>query len=357
MADNNNQQYMWRQRKKRNARLTIWIILVILLAAAGTFAWRGIRESDPQRIAEKYYMAAIGVEGYTVKAGDRSLNEQNQFVQDYTFTYTADGVQENKKISLTQQKEKKYGLFEQWEPQMGAAKTVDLDLIAPAGSQVLIDGCAPDASSVKADDTLSPGAVCYQLAGVDPEAKLQVNGLPFSSYEGTLDTNGSVLDVRNMLSVSDNAKVQMEEIGKRMINELYTAVLTGGDASSLGNDFAKVANKENLFRAVSDNLHKDGELLADSVSFQGFEAAFGDVYYPGKSEESFVGIEMTLSYTCSFEAAQAADGEEETEETEGAEQETGKHEATEEKREAKFSFRYQDGACVVASAEIPGVIS
>ena len=37
MTDN-NQQYKWRQRKQRNTRLGIWIVVVILVSVGGTFA-------------------------------------------------------------------------------------------------------------------------------------------------------------------------------------------------------------------------------------------------------------------------------------------------------------------------------
>ena len=90
MTDN-NQQYKWRQRKQRNTRLGIWIVVVILVSVGGTFAYEGLRDSDPQRVAEEYVKKATGVESFTVEAGDRSLNADNQFVQDYTFTYTVDG--------------------------------------------------------------------------------------------------------------------------------------------------------------------------------------------------------------------------------------------------------------------------
>ena len=73
MTDN-NQQYKWRQRKQRNTRLGIWIVVVILVSVGGTFAYEGLRDSDPQRVAEEYVKKATGVESFTVEAGDRSLN-------------------------------------------------------------------------------------------------------------------------------------------------------------------------------------------------------------------------------------------------------------------------------------------
>lgn len=357
MTDN-NQQYKWRQRKKRNTKIGVWIVVVILASVGGTFAFEGLRDSDPQKVAENYIKKTAGVETFTVEAGDRSLNTDNLFVQDYTFTYTADGKETSQKVSLTQQKEKKYGLFDQWALQAAGADAVDMELVAPAGSQVLIDGVRPDASSVKADDTLSPGAVCYQLSSVSPSAKLQINGLPFESFEGNLETSNGKLDIRSRLEVSENAKVQMEEIGKSMINELYTAAIQEKTSADLGELFAKVPNKDNLFKAISGNLFRGGELQADEITFEGFQAAFGEVYYPGRDEESYIGIEMTLTYTCSYEQAEA---EEETEAPEeGAETESESETETEKEKsaqkEAKFYFRYQDGSCVVTSAEVPGVI-
>lgn len=360
MTDHNNQQYKWRQRKKRNARITVWLILVVVLAACGTFAYEGIKGSDPQNTAEKYFRAAAGITDYTVETGERSLNSDNQFVQDYTFTYTADGKEESRKVSLTQLNEKKYGLFEQWEPQAAAADAVDMDLIVPAGSQVLINKARPDASAVKADETLSPGAVCYRLTQVDPKSVLQINGLPFESYEGTLETSGGVLDARNMLSVSENAKIQMEELGKSMISELYAAAIEQKEASDLSDAFAEVANKENVYKVISQSLYKDDTALTDSITFEGFEPTFGDVYYPGTGEESFIGMEMKLKYTCKYEILQPESEEEEPQSEEEGETET---EASTEAqapvsvdKEATFYFRYRDGKCIVTSAEVPGIL-
>ncbi|MDO4344771.1 MAG: hypothetical protein Q4C50_08220 [Eubacteriales bacterium] len=349
----NNQQYKWRQRKKRNTRITIWIILVILAAAGGTFAYEGMKESNPLNVAKKYFKDAVGAEEYTVETGDRSLNKQNQFVQNYTFTYTADGKEVRQSVNMVQQNEKKYGLFEQWAMEAAGASAVDMELIVPAGTQVLIDSRVPDQASIKEDEDLSPGAVCYQLSGVEPTAKLQINGLPFESYEGTLETSGTVLDVRNQMKVSDNAKVQMEEIAKTMINDLYTNVLNEEGEEALGDQFAQVPNKSNLYRAISENLFRDGQLQVNSISFEGFQAEFGDIYYPGKDEESFVGIEMKLSYTCNYErAAQETEAEQEEE----SETETENAADTSVQKEATFYFRYQDGNCVVTSAEVPGVL-
>lgn len=351
MAEN-NQQYKWRQRRQRNLKITIWILFVILLAAGGTFAYEGMKSGDPLNVAEKYFKNVVGVENYKVETGDRSLNKDNQFVQDYTFTYTADGKEVAQKINMVQQNEKKYGLFEQWELQAAGTGTASVDLIVPAGSQVLIDSVAPDETTRKEDDTLSPAAVCYALTNVDPKSKLQVNGLPFESYEGTLESSGTTLDIRDMLSVSDNAKVQMEELGKSMINELYTAAISNQGADKLGDKFADVPNKANLYKAITENLFENDVLQADNITFEGFRPTFGEVYYPGQDEESFIGIEMKLAYTCSYDAAET-----ETE-TEAAEQESeAETEAVQKnEKEATFYFRYQDGNCTVTSAEIPGVI-
>ena len=66
---------------------------------------------------------------------------------------------------------------------------------------------------------------------------------------------------------------------------------------------------------------------------------------------------MTLSYTCSYEQAEA-ETEEETEAQSESESETETESAGNAgtKKEAKFYFRYQNGDCVVTSAEIPGVL-
>lgn len=355
MAEN-NQQYKWRQRKKRNMRITVWILLVILASAGGTFLYEGLRDSDPQTVAENYIKESAGVQEYAMDAGERSLNKENQFVQDYTFTYTADGKETAQKVSLVQQSEKKYGLFEQWQIQQAGADAEDMELIVPAGVQVLINRTAPDASSIKEDDTLSPGAVCYQLKGVSPTSLLEVNGLPFEAYSGTLESSGSVLDVRGFLNISDNAKTQMQELGKSMIRELYTAVVQGKEAADLGEDFAQVPTKENLFRAVSGNLMQDGEPKVQSLSCSDFKAEFGEVYYPGRDEESFIGVEMKLTYTCEYEQPDADDTDEDEAETEGEPESSTENETGSAQKEATFYFRYQNGNCVVTSAEVPGVI-
>ena len=214
MAEKENQQYKWRQRKKRNHLLTAWIT-----------------------VAKRYVEDTIGVKDYQVQTGARSLNNDNQFVQEYQFTYTADGKEVTKTINMLQQSEKRFGLFEQWDID-GAAegKTADLEIIAPAGSQVLVNGVAPDSSQIKEDENLSPGAVCYA----------------FDSYEAALDTSAGVVDVRDQLVVGENAQTQMTELAKTMINELFTAAIQEKGASSLGSLFAQAANKDNLYKAIHD---------------------------------------------------------------------------------------------------------
>ncbi|MDO4522516.1 MAG: hypothetical protein Q4B57_05140 [Eubacteriales bacterium] len=357
----NNQQYKWRQRKKRNHFITVWIILVILLGVAGTFVYEGTREMNPLTVAEKYFKQEVGVSDFTVVTGERSLNADNQFVQEYTFTYTADGQEKSETVSMTQQNDKKYGLFNRWGMSSTRGAQMDLELIAPASSQVLINGVAPDASSIKTDETLSPGAVCYQLTGVDiSDNKLQINGLPFDSYEGTLDGSSSVVDIRDRLVVGENAQTQMLEIGKSMIHELFTAVVDQTGSEKLGDLFAKAANKDNLYKAIERNLYQDGELKVESLTFEGFKPEFGEVYYPGNSEESYIGMEMKLSYTCKYELAGSEESESETEaaETE-SESETEAKKSSAEKsagKTATFYFEYRDGNCTVRTIEVPNAL-
>lgn len=348
-----NQQYKWRQRKKRNLYITVWICLVILFSILVTFAYEGTRAGDPLAVAKKYIKDTTGAEVSKVETGDRSLNADNQFVQEYTLTYTADGKEVQQKMNMVQQNKKKYGLFEQWAVASAAAGSLEAEITAPAGSQVLVDGVRPDESMVKEDETLSPGAVCYQLTGVADGAELQVNGLPFESYKGTIEAGTPVIDVRNYLVVSENAKVQMEELGKSMINQLLTAVVEQKGADKLGNDFAQVANKENLYRVMTGNLVKDDVLQVKSISLDGFKPKFGEVYYPGKDEEAYIGIEMKLKYNVSYEPAELS--EEETEAVEESESES-ETETEAAKKEATFYFKYIDGKCTVTSAEVPGVI-
>lgn len=348
----NQQQYKWRQRKKKNTRITIWIVLVVILSALATFIYEGRKTSDPLNVAQDYIKQTVGVDQMDVEAGDRSLNSDNQFVQDYTVKYTADGKEVTQKVSMVQQAKKRFGLFDQWTVQTAGADKTDMELIVPTGLQVLIDGVAPSADSIKADDTLSAGVVCYELKGVDREnSVLQVNGLPFESYTGSLEGDSTVLDIRDQLTVSENAQTQMEEIGKSMINELYNAAIAQEGAEKLGSDFDKVANKANLYKAISENLFDGDNLKISSINFEGFEPTFGEITYPGKDEESYLAIDMTLKYTCTCELAEGeAETEETTEETETESAATGTQ------KEAKFSFRYQDGNCIVTSAEIPGAV-
>ncbi len=349
MAEN-NQQYKWRQRKKRNARITIWIILVIILAAGGTFAYEGLKDSDPQNVAERYIRETVGVEEYQVEAGDRALTPENQFTQDYTFTYTADGRESRTRVNLIQSNEKKYGIFDQWTAQEAPAEQIDLDLIAPAGSQVLVDGVSPQEM---ADENLSPGAVRYHLEGVNAAAALRIAGLPFEQYEGTLEGAGQELDMRDVLQVSENAKVQMEEIGKSMIRELYTAAVNGDDQSDLGEDFSQISNKDFLLKTVRADIFRSDALTLSDMSCEKFVPTFGDIYYPGKDEESFVGIEMKLSYQCSCTAVPEEDQETGEEETQSGEEAEKPQSST---KEAVFYFQYRDGACTVTSAQIPSPI-
>lgn len=354
-----NQEYKWRQRKKRNTKIAIWIILVILVCVGGTFVYEGMKESDPLKVAERYFKQEEAVNEFEVITGERSLNDQNQFVQEYTFQYTADGKEISRTVNMIQKNEKKYGMFEQWEMTAGSANTVSLELIAPAGSQVLLNGVSPDPTEVKEDENLSPGAVCYALSGIDADCTIQVNGLPFDSYEGALDTSSSIVDIREKLVVGENAQTQMLEIGKSMINELFTAAVENKKAEELGTLFDNAPNKANLYKAITNNLYNDDVLQVESIGFEGFEPTFGDVYYPGKEEESYVGIEMKLSYTCKYEPVvqeeetQSEGSEEESEsetETEAAETEISAQ------KEASFYFKYQDGNCIVTSVEIPNVI-
>ncbi len=365
MADN-HQQYMWRQRKKRNLRVGIWLVFVVVASAAGTFAFEGIRDSDPKRAAERYFMRTVGVEGYAVSEGDGTLGEGGQLVKDFTFQYTADGKQVAKTVGMVQSDKKKYGLFASWVPQSAADRAVAFDVVAPAGSQVLADGHAPDMGAAVADESLSAGAARYHFAGVDPQATLQVNGLPFEAYEAAVPADQETVDVRDSLVLSENARVQMEELGKAMLHELYTAAIEGSGAEKLGGDFANVPNKDNLYRSVSNKLRKGGELLVDSVTFSGFGAQFGDVQYPEKDAESYVSVDMTLSYTFAYEAAQGDAQEPQTEETQADEQQTesgqagdgeaeaAKSQSRQGEKEAKFTFHYQDGACTAATMEVSG---
>ena len=68
-----NQQYKWRQRKKRNLYITVWICLVILFSILVTFAYEGTRAGDPLAVAKEYIKDTTGAEvskcGQSVCAG------------------------------------------------------------------------------------------------------------------------------------------------------------------------------------------------------------------------------------------------------------------------------------------------
>ena len=95
-----------------------------------------------------------------------------------------------------------------------------------------------------------------------------------------------------------------------------------------------------------------------SITFSEFKPTFGEVYYPGKDEESYIGMEMTLSYKCAYEPADEQEAESETEsesETE-TETETKKSDSNSSTKEAKFYFKYVNGNCTVTTIEVPNAI-
>lgn len=380
MAENG--QYMWRQRKKRKSLLTVWVVAVIILAALGTFAYEGLKVSDPANVAKKYLEQEVGVSEYELNAGARSLTNDNLFQQEFTVKYTADGKEEVKKLNLIQRDKKKFGIFEQWDFEtQDAVDTIKVELIAPIHSQVLVNGVAPTDSEIKIDQAVSSGAVCYDLTGVEPGAILQVNGLPFDSYETTVSKEDEKLDVREKLVVGENAQTQMTEIAKSMINELFTAVIQGEKEDSLGDLFAQTPNKGNLFKAIKNNLYDGKDLKVSSMTFKGFKPVFGELYYPETGEDAYLGMELTLSYTCEYnlieKTVEVVKAVEETSTEEAAteassetasesETESEKEPETEIKtstkkmsveKEAKFYFKYIDGECIPTSMEVPNVIS
>ena len=112
-------------------------------------------------------------------------------------------------------------------------------------------------------------------------------------------------------------------------------------------------------------MFQNGSLKVKSVTFSEFKPVFGEVYYPGKGEDGYIGMEMTLSYNCTYEPADDAEAESETEseavtETE-TETETGSEQAAKDAahsavKEAKFYFKYVDGNCTVTTIEVPNAI-
>ncbi len=360
-----NTQYKWRQRKKRKSLFTIWIVVVIVLSALGAFFYEGLKVSNPMNVAKQYLEDGIGVSEYELTAGPRSLNDQNVFQQEYTVKYTADGKEEVKKLNLVQQDDKKYGIFEQWDFEKAAeSDRMEVKLIAPVSSQVLVNGVAPTDSEIKIDEAISPGAICYDLTGVEVGAKLQVNGLPFDSYETTITEKDTELDVREQLVVGENAKTQMSEMAKTMINELFTAVVQGQKADSLSKLFDQTPNKANLFKAMKKNLFNGDDLKVSSITFKDFKPEFGEVYYPAPEEDAFIGMNMTLNFTCEYTLAE--NNQEESEETDTAEETAESETETEAKKaptkvsvskKADFYFKYVDGKCVVTSMEVPTIIS
>lgn len=375
MADNS--QYMWRQRRKRKSLLTVWIVAVIIMAALGTFAYEGLKESNPLNVAKKYLEQEIGVSEYELSAGTRSLNNDNLFQQEVNVKYTADGKEEERKLILLQQEKKKFGIFEQWDFEtQDKGNTMEVELIAPVISQVLVNGVAPTDSEIKVDTAVAAGTVCYDLTEVEIGATLQVNGLPFDSYEAVITEDDAKLDLTEKLVVGENAKTQMTEMAKSMLNELFDVLIQGEKEDALGDLFAQTPNKSNLYKVLKKNLYDGEELKIASMTFKEFKPVFGELKYPEKEGDNDLGMEMTLGFTCDYNqiekqvvikekttAVKDTESESETEtETEAAETEAETEIKTSTKRmsvkkEAKFYFKYMDGECVVTSMEVPNVLS
>ena len=127
-------------------------------------------------------------------------------------------------------------------------------------------------------------------------------------------------------------------------------------ADSLSTLFAQAANKDNLYKAIHDNLFQDKSLKVKSITFSEFKPTFGEVYYPGKDEESYIGMEMTLSYKCAYEPADEQEAESETESESETEAETKKSDSNSSTKEAKFYFKYVNGNCTVTTIEVPNAI-
>ena len=108
-------------------------------------------------------------------------------------------------------------------------------------------------------------------------------------------------------------------------------------------------------------MFQNGNLKVKSITFSEFKPVFGDVYYPGKGEDSYIGMEMTISYKCAYEPADDAEAETETEtesetETETESEQAAKDTAHSAVKEAKFYFKYVDGNCTVTTVEVPNAI-
>lgn len=343
------QQYKWRKHRKNKRILTAWFICVGVLAAAGAFVYQGTYDSNPQKSAERYIKNEKNIEAYTLQSGDRNLSEDGKMVQTFTFTYTPkDGKDPvTGTVDLVRQDKKRYGMFERWVCNDHVDEAKNVKITVPVDSKVMLDQKALDSSLVIEDEKLTAGAKSYVVPYLEKkEYALTVTGLPFENYEVKWkpDQDESSIDVIEQCKLSENAKTQMQELGKQALKEFYSAAVQKQTVQSLGGTFDKVQDKEALLKKATDNLASDPNLTIDQLEFSGFSSTYGEPHFPDAKDESYIGIEVKTKYKCKYTGTRM---------TEGEDGDTGTEESQSYSKEVKFYFIYQSGKCYLKSMELP----
>lgn len=345
------QQYKWRKHRKNKRILTAWFVCVGVLSAAGAFVYQGTYDSNPQKSAERYIKNVKNIEDYTLQSGDRSLSEEGKMVQTFTFTYTPKDSKDpvTGTVDLVRQDKKRYGMFERWVSNDHVDEAKNVKITVPVDSKVMLDQKALDSSLVKEDEKLTAGAKSYVVPYLEKkEYTLTVTGLPFENYESKWkpDQDESSIDVRGECKLSENAKTQMQELGKQVLKEFFSAAVQKQTVQSLGAAFDKVKDKETLLKTVTGNLFSDPGLVIEQLEFSGFNSSYGEPYFPDANDESYIGIEVKTKYNCKYSGTRIAEGEDGDTETE---------ESQSYAKEAKFYFIYQGGKCYLKSMELPNL--
>lgn len=345
------QQYKWRKHRKNKRILTAWLVCAGVLSAAAAFVYQGTYDSNPQKSAERYIKNEKNIETYTVQSGERNLSEEGKIVQTFTFTYTPKDSKDpiTETVDLIRKDKKRYGMFERWVCNDHVDEAKNVKITVPVDSKVMLDQKTLDSSLVIEDEKMTAGAKSYVLPYLEKkEYQLKVTGLPFEIYETKWkpDQDSSTIDVRGECKLSENAKTQMQELGKQALKEFFSAAVQKQTVQALGSTFDKVQDKETLLKTVTGNLFSDPGLVIKHLEFSGFNSTYGVPYYPEAKDESYIGIEVKTKYNCKYTGNRITEGEDGDTETE---------ESQSYAKEVKFYFIYQGGKCYLKSMEIPNL--
>lgn len=348
------QQYKWRKHRKNKRILTIWLVCVALVSMAGAFLYQGMYDSNPTKVAERYMKEQQKVWDYKVSEGTRILKNDGGIVQSFTFTYAPAGSKEEitEIYDLTRQDKKRYGVFERWTLTKKIEEVSNFKVVVPAGTKVSLDGKTLDENLIVKDEKLSGGAVSYIVPTLEKrEYQLRVTGLPFDSYDTKVNTEQGSIDVRTSLKISENAKTQMEELGKKVLKDFYNAAYKKLTVKTLDETLKKVEKKEILLEGLTENLNSDPDLQLESLVFSKFQSTYGELTYPEAGKETPASIEVKMKYQCEYKGTRTLydDYGNSTGET--------REEVKSLNQEAKFFVYYEKGKCQVQSVEIPNVFS